>query len=158
MLRVTKAKHRLFQESHQRDQLLRGLQLQILHSKAFMYCKKVDLRAGTAAKLCNIESTDFHLEPNNEGRTVAGPCPSNAQQVPENWASLQNSNEEAQPTLHMSFHSMNSQKRNHHKMESNQPTPPTQGAVNCHVYVAPTDELELHINNEDWDIVMGPLV
>ncbi|KAL3246349.1 hypothetical protein MRX96_057704 [Rhipicephalus microplus] len=158
MLRVTKAKHRLFQESCQRDQLLRSLQLQILHSKAFMYCRKVDLRAATAAKLCNIESTDFHLEPNNEGRTAAGPCPSNAQQVPANWASLQNSNEEAQPTLHMSFHSMNSQKRNHHKMKNNQSTPPTQGAVNCHVYVAPNDELELHINDEDWDIVMGPLV
>ncbi|KAL3246351.1 hypothetical protein MRX96_057706 [Rhipicephalus microplus] len=114
MLRVTKAKHRLFQESRQRDQLLRG-------------------------------------------RTAAGPCPLNAPQVPANWAALQNSNGEAQPALHMSFPSMNSPKRNHHKMKNNQSTPPTQGAENCHVYMAPNDELELHINDEDWDIVMGPL-
>ncbi|KAL3246346.1 hypothetical protein MRX96_057701 [Rhipicephalus microplus] len=132
MLRVTKAKHRLFHESRQRDQLLRGLQLQILHSKAFMYCKKVALWLDHVPRTRSKYQRTGLLSRTATGR--------------RNLLCIR------------AFLLKNSQERNHHKRENNLPTRPTQGAKNCQVCVAPTDEIQLHINDEDWDIVMGPLV
>ncbi|KAL3198684.1 hypothetical protein MRX96_053779 [Rhipicephalus microplus] len=111
MLRVTKAKQRLFEQSRHCDQLLRRLHLQTLYSKASLHCKEMEFQEGKETRPSDRGSSEFTSATINEGTTAAGSCPLIVKQIPVDGAAQQNGNVEALPALNMFFPSMNSKEK-----------------------------------------------